>query len=205
MAVNIRLPDGRDLDVVYAVRLTSPLSTLTGFRGPDGLDINNRYEKWNGSGAAPTSNLRDPFGNDLSTLFTTTAHAAINGKDFTAAGWNPETTGSAWGQAWFQQDGFVRQVNGTSSGGDSNIFSAWNTAPFSTVGDSYEIMFNEQTGTITGPFGTWFRLDATRGVSCTQSSLGGTSGQCKWWIRRYGETSAHASGMVYLSAQLGPM
>lgn len=202
MAVGFRLPDGRDLDVVFAARITSALGTNTGFRGPDGLDLQLRYEKWNGAGAAPTTNFRMPDGSDLNTKFTTLAHAGIN-KDFSAWGQEPNNSGSAWGQARWSRDGYVREVAGASSTGESSVSNPWNVAPFSTVGDSYEIFFDSQTGAITGTFGTWMRLDSQRTVAVTRATVGTSNGQCRWQLRRYGESTPQWSGMCYLSATVG--
>lgn len=204
MAVGFRLPDGRDFDVVFASRITSPLGYDTGYRGPDGLDIQWRYERWNGAGAAPQTNFRLSNGVDLNTQFTTLAHAGIS-KDFSAWGQEPNNSGSAWGQCRFNRDGYVAQVSGASSTGESSIPSQWNVAPFGTVGDSYEIYFDNQSGGVSGSFGVWMRLDNTRTIGITRATVGTSNGQARWQLRRYGEANPQWSGWVYVSATVGQL
>lgn len=204
MAVGYRFSNGVDFDNVYAGRVTDPIG-LTGFRGPDGTDLAFRYEKANGAGTAPTSNYRrSGDGADLSSVFTTVASNPINGKNFSASGSSNQNNGSATGVVTFQTNGDTHLINQGSDHAPSTIITPWSVAIFNGQGNLYDILFDLQSGTINGAFGTWMRLDQARTVSCSRSGNGFSSGSCRWRMRRTNGTEV-ASGNVNVSANVGQL
>lgn len=201
MAIGYRFPNGVDFDSVYAFRVTNPVG-LTGFRGPDGTDLAFRYEGFNGAGQAGPSNFRRAGGTDLSSVFTTVASNPINGKSFSASGSSNQNNGSATGVVQFNTDGMTQLINQGSDHAPITSNTPWSVAVFAGQGNMYDILFDLQSGTISGPFNTWMRLDQARTVSCSRSGNGTSNGSCRWRMRRTDGTEV-ASGNVNVSANVG--
>lgn len=72
-----RNKSGVDLDSVFLTRVSSPTSN-TGFRNADGQDLAQRYEPYNGINVAAETGFRGPNGSDLNLWFATTASLAAN-------------------------------------------------------------------------------------------------------------------------------
>lgn len=203
MVANYRFPDGTDFDNVFPARITTA-TTLTGYRGPDGSDLALRYEKANGAGTSGATGRRLSNGVDLNQVFTTVASNPINGKNFSASGSSNQNNGSATGVVQFSTDGMAQLINQGSDHAPITSNTPWSVAIFAGQGNMYDILFDLQSGTISGSFGTWMRLDQARTISCSRSGNGTSNGTCRWRMRRTDGTEV-ASGNVNVSANVGQL
>lgn len=188
-----RVSDGVDLDSIFAARITAP-GPITGFRNNDGVDLNQRYEAYNGVGIASPTGYRGPDGRDLSLYFTTVASMPVS-KNFDISSFNEST---APGQTATSDISFLPNGNVqlTATPG-STTMDTWAIGAYSNIGDLYEIQFVSRTGGAGGTWGgvalnTWLSLSTFKNQFLRRTNVGNSSGSVQAQIRRVGTATVAA-------------
>lgn len=192
---------GADLDTIFALRASSP-GPSTGFRNLDGVDLNMRYEPYNGDNPSGPVGYRGPDGRDISLYFATSAGVPINFVG-NGSGENEIPNSTAIASITFTTEGRVVGAGSPSGGGGTNL---WFSVPRTGIGNDYDVSVSTMSagpGTPGGTFNTWLRLDQTRQFTLTVSGNQEVTRTATAQIRRRSDNVVVCSGPLQWFVSVG--